>query len=193
MVLNGMNIDPDLPVITSWNPTIILEASMLLIFFIIGINYFKKRPCIGFGILWFFLHLIPTNSLVPRLDIANDRQLYLASMGIFLIIAVEGKRLICYLEKQYVVDQSKILYTSLALVLLMLSYFTVTRNHAYRSEISLWEDSRAKSPYKARVHNNLGYAYYLDGRVSDAKKAYLTALRLNPDYRQARNNLKSLH
>ena len=48
-------------------------------------------------------------------------------------------------------------------LLIVLGLFTAERNAVYRSEIRLWEDTAAKSPGKARVFNNLGYAYFLAG------------------------------
>ncbi|MFH0773983.1 MAG: tetratricopeptide repeat protein [bacterium] len=49
-----------------------------------------------------------------------------------------------------------------------------------------------KSPYNARVFNNLGYAYAIAGRYKEAERAYSKALELKPDYWIARNNLTKL-
>jgi hypothetical protein len=38
---------------------------------------FRTKRWISFGILWLFLQILPTNSIVPRLDIANERHMYL--------------------------------------------------------------------------------------------------------------------
>jgi len=75
---------------------------------------------------------------------------------------------------------------------LLLIIFTVRRNHVYRSEVTLWEDTAYKSPQKARVFNNLGYAYTMAGRYKDAEDAYLKAISLKPDYKLPQNNLKEL-
>src|SRR3970282_1990907 len=48
------------------------------------------------------------------------------------------------------------------------------------------------SPGKARVWNNLGYAYDQAGRIRDAEAAYLQALAIDPGYALARGNLKGL-
>jgi len=45
------------------------------------------------------------------------------------------------------------------------------------------------APWNARGHNNLGYAYQLAGRESDARREYETALFLDPGHRKARFNL----
>jgi hypothetical protein len=38
------------------------------------------------GILWFFLHLLPTNSVLPRYDVLSERNLYLPSIGLYLAV-----------------------------------------------------------------------------------------------------------
>jgi len=71
----------------------------------------------------------------------------------------------------------------------VLATLTVMRNQDYRSEITLWESTAVLSPEKPRVHNNLGFAYELAGRQTEARQGYTTALRQDPDYRKARANL----
>ncbi len=87
-MIHRLNIDPDLPVFSQWTLLVTIEAILLAVLIIIGMLSLKRRPWFSFGILWFFLHLIPGNSIIPRLDIANERQLYLPIWGIFLIIGV---------------------------------------------------------------------------------------------------------
>ena len=48
------------------------------------------------------------------------------------------------------------------------------------------------APWNARGHNNLGYAYQLDGRLAEARREYQTALFLDPGHRKARYNLMLL-
>ncbi len=69
---------------------------------------------------------------------------------------------------------------------------TVLRNEDYRSEVALWRQTALVSPGKARVHNNLGYAYQLAGEPENAARAYEEALRLDPDFRKARGNLAAV-
>jgi Flp pilus assembly protein TadD len=70
-----------------------------------------------------------------------------------------------------------------------LTTLTVLRNQDYASEIRLWEDTVIKSPDKARVHNNLGYAYMLARRNDEARREFTTALQLDPRLYKARYNL----
>jgi len=76
LLLLRTNIDPDISLSA---PLLLVQAAALLTLLFIGLWQWRQgRRWIGFGIFWFFLHLLPTNSLLPRNDIANDRQLYLA-------------------------------------------------------------------------------------------------------------------
>ena len=116
---------------------------------------------------------------------ANERQLYLASWGLFLAVAAVAELL---REKR----GARRVTAVAAVLVIALGVLTVSRNAAYRSEISLWEDTTRKSPGKARAWNNLGYAYQQAGRFRDAEVAYLGALRLDPGYALARGNLREM-
>ncbi len=68
----------------------------------------------------------------------------------------------------------------------------MARNLDYRSEIALWQATARHSPGKARVHNNLGYAYAQAGRANEARHAYQRALQIDPKNVQTRANLANL-
>lgn len=55
------------------------------------------------------------------------------------------------------------------------------------------EDTAAKSPHKARVHNNLGCAYLLADRREEARREFATALQIDPQQIQSRFNLERLN
>ena len=171
--LHDLNIDPALPTLSEWTPALAFQSVLLGALLVLGIASLRRRPWLAFGILWFFLQLAPTNSVVPRLDVANDRQLYLACWGLFLALAVQ-------------VEWPRF---GVALVCLAFAAASVGRQLDYRDEITLWEASVRSSPWNARAHNNLGYAYYLAGRKAEAKRAFQTALFLDPAAKKARLNL----
>lgn len=172
--LHGYNIDPALPTLSEWTPQLAFQAFLLASLLILGVLNFRARPWIAFGVLWFFLQLAPTNSIVPRLDVANDRQLYLACWGLFLALCIQLRHL------------PLLVFTTLIAVFAAAS---IARQLDYRSEIVLWESSVALAPWNARGHNNLGYAYQLAGRTQDARREYQAALFLNPAHGKAKLNL----
>jgi hypothetical protein len=175
------NIDPDIPVRLALSEE--LAWKMLILGLPIGLawNQRHRRPWLSLGIFWFFLHLLPTNSVLARLDVANDRQLYLAMLGPAFILAVALARL-----------QPRMRYPLLLVLTLLLASRTYVRNADYRDEISLWQATTRDSPLKARPWNNLGYAYQLRGDKHAAQAAYEQALRLDPKYLRARTNLEQL-
>jgi tetratricopeptide (TPR) repeat protein len=176
--LHGLNIDPALPVLTEWTPVLALQAALFGALAIIGLANLRARPWLGFGILWFFLQLVPTNSIVPRLDVANDRQLYLACWGLFIALATQCS----WLPRP-----------AFAAVLVLFAGFSVARQLDYRDEISLWEASVRLAPWNARARNNLGYAYYEAGRKPEAWREMQTALFLDPQHAKARANVVLLN
>jgi protein O-mannosyl-transferase len=178
----SLNIDPDLPANTSWAPLLAAEAMLLAGAIAIGIWQWRRRPWLAFGLLWFFVMLAPTNSILPRQDVANDRQLYLAMLGPALILVVACHRLL----------PSRLVAPALVVLCATIGFATVMRNADYSSEVALWQDAAAKSPDKARVFNNLGYSLQQSGRFEDARVAYQRALALDPAHDKARFNLSSL-
>jgi tetratricopeptide (TPR) repeat protein len=184
VLFHRLNIDPDLPVFTGWHPVLAAEALFLAALLGLGVLNRRSRPWLWFGVLWFFLHLLPTNSVIPRIDVANERALYLAGWGLLFPGAVAG-----YTTLRKHAFKVRYAWAASFALSLVLAGFSLERSRVYRSEIALWEDTVSKSPLKPRAHNNLGYSYSMAGRHEEAKREYLRALELQVDYAPARKNL----
>jgi hypothetical protein len=182
-----LNFDPDLPTLSRWSWGLALEAGILGSALAAGLWNLKRRPLVSFAILWMFLHSMAVYAAVPRTDILNERHLYLGGLGLFLLAGLGFS----WLADTWPKLRLPVAAAACAL-LIVLGLFTAERNAVYRSEIRLWEDTAAKSPGKARVFNNLGYAYFLAGRNDEARKAWLETLRIDPAHELARNNLTLL-
>ncbi|MDD2925718.1 tetratricopeptide repeat protein, partial [Rhodoferax sp.] len=176
-----LNIDPDLPVLSSPAAAALALAGLLATLWL-TIWVRPRRPWLSLAWSWAVIHLLLLYLVLPRLDVANDRQLYLAAWPLAMALVVE---LTLRLEPHT-------FRGLLAALVLCLGGLTVARNQDYRHEISLWESTVPLSPNKARVHNNLGYAYMLAGRVDEARREYTHALRLDPQHIKARYNLERL-
>ena len=175
--LSDLNIDPALPTVSEWTGVLAFQAVLLCALLAIGVLNIRRRPWLAFGILWFFLQLAPTNSIVPRIDAANDRQVYLACWGLFFALAT-------------LIEWPRAAAGALCFVFAAAS---IVRQVDYFDEISLWESSVRSSPWNARARNNLGFAYYEAGRKEDARREYLTALFWDPGHRKAKANLVLLN
>ena len=175
--------DPKLPVAASWTPSVLAASTAIAALLVLAIACIRRRPAVALGVLWFFLWIAPTNSFLPRFDIANDRQLYVALIGPAWLLG-------------------RVLAPAMAARRAVLAVFLVAaaglgaasfvRNRVYFTEIGFWEDVVVKAPHNARAHNNLGYAYALACRKSDAEAALATTWRLDPSDYTAPINLSML-
>ena len=176
-----LNVDPALSAPESWTVGGVLSVLAILAGIVCGLLLLRRGAAWGFGVLWFFLWLAPTNSLLPRLDVVNDRQLYLALAGPAWLVAwslgrLATRRRLCIL----------------ALLAVVLTTGTYLRNRVYADEVVFWEDVTAKSPWNARAFTNLGVAYSLEKRPDAAMAAYRKALELDPGDYKAAINLRML-
>jgi tetratricopeptide (TPR) repeat protein len=163
------NIDPDLRVPPHWTSGLMLQAAALMTLLVTSAWYtLRKRSWLAAGILWFFVLLVPTNSFMPRVDIANDRHLYIAIAGPLwsLLIVLQAGAL-----------------------MVTLSVATLIRNEDYRSELALWARTSVQSPEKPRVWNNLGIACLQAERPDCALQAFRRAVQLDPHDSRAGVNL----
>jgi protein O-mannosyl-transferase len=178
--LDGMNADPALAVVVAPDAVLWLRAALLLALAGAGLGLSRSRPAAGFAILWFFAWLLPTNSLVPRLDVVNDRQLYVALVGPAWLLGLALAPL--------VLSRPRLALLGLAALGALLALATARHNRIYDTEITFWEDVARKSPGNARAANNLGYAYAVACRDAEATRELRRSVRLDPaDYRATIN------
>jgi tetratricopeptide (TPR) repeat protein len=178
-LLGLTNIDPDLRAPAVWSPLLSACAALLAGLVALLLLARRRQPWLAFALGWYLLQLAPGNSLLPRLDLANDRHLYLALAGPLLALA-------CLLARAAAAPRLRAPAAAAALVLcLTLGLATVQRNTHYRSETALWQATVRDSPHKPRAWLNLGYALRQDGDITGAAAAYRCVLRLDPANTQA--------
>lgn len=175
-----LNIDPDLSgahVLSVFKMALMVCGLIAALF--VGAKL-RQHPWLAFALAWVLLHLFLVYLIAPRIDIANERQLYLASWP--LSMAVMAELVILLTARQFI---------RVSLILLIAAgTLTLLRNLDYRDEITLWQATVQLSPDKSRVHNNLGYAFDLDGQHEVARQHYLKALALDRQNFRARYNME---
>jgi protein O-mannosyl-transferase len=192
----GQNFDPDLPGARSFLEPQVLAGLTLIVALLAGAAWCLRAPArraadpalrlVGLGGLWFFLGLSVESTLVPLADVMAEHRAYLPSAGLVVTVAAGGALLARSLAPRRL---PMLLLSAAAVVTLSLSAATVARNRVWRDELSLWADTAAKSPSKARVQLNLGMALYERGRVDEAIGCFLRAVGLRPDYAEAHTDL----
>jgi tetratricopeptide (TPR) repeat protein len=138
--------------------------------------YFHRRyPLASYGYFVFLILLAPTSSVLPIADPIAERRMYLPILGL-LLIALEFLR-------RWKTSRGTLAVT-LAGCVLVAGVLTHQRAQVWSNATALWEDAAAKSPGKQRVQEQLGYAYYAEGRYDLALERYQAAARAaRPDYR----------
>lgn len=189
------NFDHDLPLLHSllqW--PLLVDLLVLGCLLAAGVVQVRRLPLFSFGVGWFFLQLLPI-SVIPRNDLLSERNLYLASVGLFLAFVMLASQGVVWLSQTLghprLVRRMSLSLTGVIVVGLCAA--TIQRNHVYIDQISLWSDTVSKSPHKARPHNNLGHAYALHGEWDRAIEEFRIAARLDPDYALAQNNLRNAY
>ena len=133
---------------------------------------------------WFFLILAPTSGIVPLNQLVFEHRMYLPLAAVMtLVVAVAYDGIQHWMPHRPMVRRA-CLVGSIGLVVLagvVLGLLTFRRNDAYRSDLSIWQDTATKAPNSAVAHNNLGISLTSNGDLPEAVEHYQQAIRLKPD------------
>ncbi len=175
----NQNADYDFAVSRGFlDPPSTLFSFVFLLLLVIASGLLFKRWKIGsFALLWFFIILSPTSSVIPLIDVIFEHRVYLASAGAFLLFSLG---LYHASEKLNISRKDKTALTALTVFILALAltYSAASRNMVWTSRISFWEDVVSKSPNKARAYVSLGSAYQEKELMDFAVAAYSKATSL---------------
>lgn len=148
-----------------------------------------RRPALGVLMAAVFLILSPTSSFVPIVDMAFEHRMYLplAALVTFVVLLVHlGLRRI---------EAPAWAGPALAVVVLaLLATRTIVRNFDYRTPEVMWRANAQVRPFNPRVYHNLGgvIAAADPSRMPEAMALYEYAIKLVPDFVEAKNNLGAL-
>lgn len=164
-----------------------LLSGVLLVAFAGGAFWARGRlPLVSFGAFWFLAALTPVLQIVPFHELAADHFLYLPMVGVSLCATWIGVTL----EKA----AKPVPWAAVgAVVLLVWSGLTVSRNGDWRDSKTLWEATHAAAPGSYRANANLGRIYF-DDPSSREKGLELTrrAVELDPNDPVATSNLGAM-
>jgi hypothetical protein len=136
---------------------------------------------VAFGILWFFVTLLPT-SLTPVMDVANDHRMFFAFVGLTLAVCWSLRMAIFRITGRLT---AKPLWTYgavsvVAALLLLAGLATRERNRVWFTEESLWRDATLKNPRNGRAWNNYGLVFLREGDSEAAASFFERAVACDP-------------
>ena len=175
---------------------VLLSAALYIGMAIAAIVYWKKDKIISFGILYFIITLsIVSNIVFPIGTNMSERFMFMPSLGILLVVA----RL---LTKH--INNKSILLGLVALITLLMSIKTVTRNTVWKNDFTLFTTDVKTNSRSAKLLNAAGGALTTtsaslpDGpektKNLDLAIGYLKeAIVIHPTYRDAYLLLGNAH
>lgn len=197
----NMSIDIDFPILQDWLRPMNWMGMMVLALIIFlwlrpNISQTGEGRCVGFGMAWVMLTLLPTSSFIPLLDVAVEHRTYLPMVG-FAFMFAGGY---CWARTWYLeagpgfsLPGIRVLDASAVLILILFSLGVMVRNADWKDDLILWNDAKKKAPGLFRPYNNVGEAYDKIGKYDEAIAEFEGALKINPDYFFALNNLGNIY
>lgn len=180
-----LNLEHDFPLSYGLFSPVTTAICMGLLFLGLAsaVYFARSERLVSFSILWFLGNLFLESSIIP-LEIIFEHRIYLPSTFLILMGVL--------LFYRYVSNQ-KIQRIALVGVCMILCVWTYERNEIWGEELRFLRDCLKKSPNKARIYNNMGFAMERRGNYKDAEKYYKDALSIKPKYKEAHLNIADLY
>jgi len=171
-----LSADSDWTYVQPFSPQAL--AGYLFVAVLLAVAHYTSRKRewrpISFGILWFFLAILPT-AMLPLADVTNDHRMFFPFVG--LVLAVFWALRLALLRKP---AWTRAAIAALVVVLALEAAATHQRNQVWRSEESLWRDVAEKSPRNGRGLMNYAAALLIRGDFTNGLPLLQRAAALNP-------------
>ncbi len=166
------------PANSLFEPLVVVSGVILTLILAGAVYLWRKAPWLSFAVIWVYITLGPTSTLVPNTEFVAEHRVYLGLAGFsivaaWLITRLPGKRWLVILLPY----------------LLALGGLTISRNRLWNDELRLWQDAMAKAPDIPRPVFSVGTTYRLRGEYAMAEKYFRASLKRWPYYQPPYLNL----
>jgi tetratricopeptide (TPR) repeat protein len=140
-----------------FDPRVIQALIGNLLILIVAWSKRAKYPGFLFGVLWFYVTVSPTSSVVVLAEAVNERRMYLA----YVAFAGGVATLLLHAAEAWIQESARALKIGwiMTSILVGLVIGTQERNRVWRNDENLWKDTVEKNPTSGRAHNNLALVY----------------------------------
>lgn len=186
-VPTGLSADTDWRVLDSFRD-VRFFVGMLFIFIMLAIVWVtaKKKHLqpIAFGIIWFFIALVPSSSIIPFAEVLNDHRIFFPFVGLTLSVAWVVRLWLVKNEDQVKMNVSfrSGIAAAFLIVLSLHAYGVRERNKVWFNDESLWYDVTIKSPLNGRGLMNYGLTLMNKAKYDEAEAYFKKALEILPKY-----------
>ena len=144
----------------------------------------KDNKLFSFGLLWFFISLLPTSSFIAFAEVLNDHRCFIPYIGLTISFVFGTKYLLDKYFNSALTQKMGQIALSIMLVIFLgaNAYGVRQRNKVWHDDVSLWKDVAEKSPNNGRGQMNYGLALMRVGDYVNSEIAYTKAMTLTPNY-----------
>ncbi len=174
----------EVPIVGFDNIKVII--SLLALMGIVSLAYYLRRkiPVASWGILFFFLMLLPVSNFVFAAGFLKaERILYIPSVGLILLMSV-------MLTKLFDLKSGRIPgLILLSLFILLFTWRTLTRSGDWKNNYTLAIATLQTSPNSPRFNNMMGLELRAQNKNNEALAYFEKAVKANPNHVPALVNL----
>ncbi len=176
-VADRLSIEHDINLSGSlFSPWSTFPSIILILFLIVGsFSYLKKYPMICFPILFFFLNHTVESTIFP-LELIFEHRNYLPSLFLFLPLGILVAHIL-YSSPPQPLFRRIAVTLCVVLFLIVSGHATYTRNLAWSTKGTLWNDAIRKAPESSRAAHSLGKWYRQLGQYRKAYYYFQLALK----------------
>ena len=162
---------------TLLDPRVLLGLVVIVASLAIAVRIRRAAPIAAFGILGYWVLMVPESSVIPISHLAVHYRAFPSSWLLYLVVGVLAVRLF----------RPRIAAVAASVAVVALAATSFSMNRIYRTETSLWSHS-VKHGGEALAHMN--YAMSLSDRADPRVRAHLErAVEMSPNYVLAHINL----
>ena len=175
-----------LPVNAFFSPVVMITGVILSGIVIGAVRAYRRSPIIFFGIVWFFVALLPYMNWFPLNAEMAEHWLYLPSVGFLLLFAILAEAIIIRGK------ESKIFRPGVYLLIAMivaLSALAIRRNLDWMDNKAIYLATALHSPESPRGHYNLGNIYLAEGQLEYAVREFTESIRIKDWDPKSHSNL----
>ena len=175
------------PLLPLWK--ILFSAAVILCITLMFMTYIKTKPFLFVGWFIYLGTLVPVIGLVQVGSQAMaDRYTYLPSVGMAFVLAwgipsiIESERM-----------RKGVLAPVAVIFLLLMMSLTWQQCHYWKNSVTLFSHALSVTQNNALANNQLGLAFYEQGRDNEALYHFDQTIRLQPDQDSAYNNRGAIY
>ncbi|MEK6876444.1 MAG: tetratricopeptide repeat protein, partial [Nanoarchaeota archaeon] len=163
-----------------FEPRVLFSFFTIILLVLLVVRTYRRFRLFSFALGWFALFLLPHLGIFAINAFFAEHFCYIASIGIFLILAIISA---------WLMRRKKIFIFLPAALILFYAFLTIRYNFDWQDEERFYKRILKFSQNSFTVYNNLGFIEEKRGNYPQAEKYYLCALDIKPDFEYALINL----